>query len=92
MSDHPTATFHESQLADYLPPAARRAVSREDLEIAAAYAVYGSGVNGRMVIGAQVVETVGRALVAPIVDAILAMDGIQITFANAIEQPETADA
>lgn len=80
MTDHPTATFHEAEIADYIPTGPRRAANRDDLEIAAAYEVFGAHVDANTPIGMSVVETVGRELVAPIVGALLAMDGVEITF------------
>lgn len=91
MSNHPTATFHEAAIRDYhhsTPSAPRRATNRDDLEIAAAYAVFGEHVDRDTPIGRQVVETVGRELVAPMVGAFLSTQGVHLTFdAGTKDQP-----
>lgn len=76
---HPTSTFHEAEIRDYLPAGPRVAANRADIEIAAAYALFGADVDDTP-IGRAVVESLGRELVAPIVGAVLALDGVQVTF------------
>jgi hypothetical protein len=83
MSDHPTLSMHESELADYHPDTAAPSTinNRGDLELAFAHAMYGSHVDSGTPIGLEVVNTIGRELVAPYVDALLRTPGLHITYA-----------
>lgn len=83
MSDHPTATFHESELADYHAGTTgpRTVNNRDDLELAFAHAMYGTSMSSDNPIGLEVVNTIGRKLVAPYVDALLTVPGLHITYA-----------